>query len=575
MRKTRFVKSLKLLLAGVLACGTLVTANLVKAGYIYDSDSQPIESSVGLILNTDGIYNVNSTAWGGNIEASDITSLSDMYVYNDGKGEELIYVVDSKSDKLFVFDKNMNYVEEVSKFEIDPSKFTIEELSKIKTKKSDGNASVSKNLAPTNDPSDTFWQKYDENMDPEYTGEKHKFYVECFGLSGVYRALRPKKDANNVNIPGEYEDLIYLCDKSNAQILIVDAKTYEVVQVVTAPANADFAAKFAPLKIVTDVSGRMYIISSSVYEGIILMSPRGEFMRYVGVNYTTLSFWDAFMRNFKTEEQLAQQASILSTEFNNLAIDDKGFLYTVSRGIWNAATETTDYTKMIKRINQAGNDVLIRNGYSVPQGDLVIVKTSELSSASKFSAITVNEYGVYTVSDTTKGRLFTYDKEGNLLYISGGSGLEQTDISMPVAVCYQGENVLVLDSGNCAILRYEPTDFARSINKATEYQFYGDSVAASNEWSNVIAANPNYQLAYVGVGKTLLENGRYQEAMLYFEKGDDVAYYSRAYKKYRDGILKEYFPYAMYGVLVLAGGLLVLKAVKKFKNKNGEGDEIV
>lgn len=571
----RFVKSLKLLLAGILACGTFVTANLVKAGYIYDSDSQPIESSVGLILNTDGIYNVNSTAWGGNINASDITSLSDMYVYNDGNGEELIYVVDSKSDKLFVFDKNMNYVDTVSQFEIDPYKFTIEELSKIRTKKTDGNASVSKNLAPTNDPSDTFWQKYDENMDPEYTGEKHKFYIECFNLSGVYRALRPKKDANNVNIPGEYEDLIYLCDKSNAQILIVDAKTYEVVQVVTAPPNADFASKFAPVKIVTDVSGRMYVISSSVYEGIILMSPRGEFMRYVGVNYTTLSFWDAFMRNFKTEEQLAQQASILSTEFNNLAIDEKGFLYTVSRGIWNAATETTDYTKMIKRINQAGNDVLIRNGYSVPQGDLVIVKTSELSSASKFSAITVNEYGVYTVSDTTKGRLFTYDKEGNLLYISGGSGLEQTDIAMPVAVCYQGENILVLDSGNCAVLRYEPTDFARSINKATEYQFYGDSIAASNEWSNVIAANPNYQLAYVGVGKTLLENGRYQEAMLYFEKGDDVAYYSRAYKKYRDGILKEYFPYAMYGVLVLAGGILVLKAVKKFKNKNSEGDDIV
>lgn len=575
MRKTRFAKSLKLLLAGLLACGTLFIANNAKAGYIYDSDGQPIESSVGLILNTDGIYNVNSTAWGGNIDASEITSLSDMYVYNDGKGEELIYVVDSKSDKLFVFDKNMNYIETVSQFEIDPSKFTIEELSKIKTKKTDGTASVSKYLAPTNDPSDDFWKKYDENMDPEYTGDKHRFFIEGFNISGVYRALRPKKDANNVNIPGEYEDLIYLCDKSNAQILLVDAKTYEVVQVVTAPANADFASKFAPIKIVTDVSGRMYIISSSVYEGIILMSPRGEFMRYVGVNYTTLSFWDAFMRNFKTEEQLAQQASILSTEFANLAIDDKGFLYTVSRGIYNAATETTDYTKMIKRINQAGNDVLIRNGYSVPQGDLVIVKTSETASASKFVAITVNKYGVYTVADTTMGRLFTYDNEGNLLYISAGSGLEQTDISTPVAVCYQGENVLVLDSGNCAVLRYEPTDFARSINKATEYQYHGDSVAASNEWSNVIATNPNYQLAYVGVGKTLLENGRYQEAMLYFEKGDDVAYYSRAYKKYRDGILKEYFPYAMYGVLVLVGAVLVVKGIKKIKNKNGEGDEIV
>ena len=590
MRRIRFTKSLKVLLAGVLACGTLFISNNAKAGYIYDSDGQPIESSVGLILNTDGIYNVNSTAWNGQIDANDIKGLSDMYVYNDGKGEEVIYVVDSKSDKLFVFDKNMNFVEEVSQFEIvinrdtvqtenDPvdanKRFTIESLSKIKTKKTNGTASESKYLAPTNDPSDTFWAKYDDNMNPEYDGELHRFYIECSGLSGVYRALRPKKDAYNVNIPGEYEDVIYLCDKNNAQILVLDALTYEVIQVVTAPANADFASKFAPTKIVTDSSGRMYIISASVYEGIILMSPRGEFMRYVGVNYTTLSFWDAFLRNFKTEEQLAQQASILSTEFNNLAIDEKGFLYTVSRGVWNAVTETTDYTKMIKKINQAGNDVLIRNGYSVPQGDLVIVKTSETASASKFAAITVNKYGVYTVADTTMGRLFTYDKEGNLLYISGGSGLEQTDISMPVAVCYQGENVLVLDAGNCAILRYEPTDFARSINKATEYQYYGDSVAASNEWSNVIATNPNYQLAYVGVGKTLLENGRYQEAMLYFEKGDDVAYYSRAYKKYRDAILKEYFPYAMYGVLVLVGSALVIKAVKKVKNKNGEGDEIV
>ncbi len=578
MRKIKFTKSIKVLLAGLLACGTLFAANNIKAGYIYDSDGQPIESSVGLILNNDGIYNVNSTAWGGNVQAEDITSLSDMYVYTDAYGEESIYVVDSKSDKLFIFDENMNYVKTVSEFEIDPSKFTIEELSKIKTKKEDktaGSASVSAYLAPTNDPSADFWEKYDQNMDPEYEGKKHRFFIKCFNLSGVYRALRPKKDANNVNIPGEYEDLLYLCDKSNAQIVIVDANTFEVVQVVTAPANADFASKFAPLKIVTDSSGRMYIISASVYEGIILMSPKGDFMRYVGVNYTTLSFWDAFMRNFKTEEQLAQETSILSTEFNNLAIDEKGFLYTVSRGIYNASNNTTDYTKMIKRINQAGNDVLIRNGYSVPQGDLVIVKTSDSAAASKFSAITVNEYGVYTVADTTMGRLFTYDNEGNLLYISGGSGLEQTDISAPVAVCYQGENVLVLDSGNCAVLRYEPTDFARSINKATEYQYHGDSVAASNEWSNVIATNPNYQLAYVGVGKTLLENGRYQEAMLYFEKGDDVAYYSRAYKKYRDSIIKEYFPYVMYGGLVLIGGVLVLKVVKKVKNKDGEGDEIV
>ena len=300
-------------------------------------------------------------------------------------------------------------------------------------------------------------------------------------------------------------------------------------------------------------------------------------MRYVGVNYTALGFWDALTRNFKTEEQLAQETSILSTEFNNLTIDSKNFLYTVSRATTNPITQVTDDKSMVKRINQTGKDILIRNGYSVPKGDLVTIKTGANAGGSNFCGITVNEFGVYTIVDSKMGRLFTYDNEGNLLYISGGKGVEQTDIKNPVAVRYQGDNVLVLDQGNCAILRFELTDFAKSVNKATEYQFYGDTINAANEWANVIAANPNYQLAYVGVGKTLLEDGRYQEAMAYFELGDDVAYYSRAYKKYRDDLIKEYFPYVLYGGLGLAVACIavaIVKNAKKKKNPDLEGEVI-
>ena len=63
--------------------------------------------------------------------------------------------------------------------------------------------------------------------------------------------------------------------------------------------------------------------------------------------------------------------------------------------------------------------------------------------------------------------------------------------------------------------------------------------------------------------------------MLFFEKGDDVAYYARAYKKYRDGVIKEYFPMVMTGGLILIGGLVAYKLVKKFKNKSGEEGDIV
>ncbi len=581
--KRRMKKSLKLLLVGFLACGCFITGVNTKAasGYIYDSNGQPIESSVGLILNQErGIFNVNSTVWNGNIDASEIKNMQDMYVYStdeDSISEDIIYAVDATSNLLFVFDGNMNFVEKVEKFELDLAKFTVEELQKIKIRKDttkDG-AIVSSSVSLSSIYSNIWNLKKEvQNIPLEDREESQRVYLELCGVSGVYRATRPEKDENGVNT-GNYQDLIYLCDTTNAQIVIVDANTYQVIQVVTAPKNSDFESKFAPTKIVTDSSGRMYIISTGVYEGIILLSYKGEFMRYVGVNYTTLTFWQAFTRNFKTEEQLAQETSILSTIFNNIAIDDKGFLYTVSGGVKNPTTEVTDYSSMVKRINQSGNDVLIRNGYALPQGDLVIVQTGANAGGSNFGAITVNKFGVYTIVDKKMNRLFTYDNEGNLLYISGGSGLEQTDIANAVAVCYQGENVLVLDQKNCAILRYEPTDFAKSINNATRYQYYGDSVSASNEWRNVISANANYQLAYVGVGKTLLEDGRYQEAMAYFELGNDVSYYSRAYKKYRDGLIKEYFPYVMYGTITIIAVVYGFKLVKKIKNKSGEEGEIL
>ena len=70
-RTKRFIKNL---FALILACACLFAATTVeaKSGYIYDSDGQPIQSSVGFVLNTNGVFNVNSTAWNGQINAAEI-----------------------------------------------------------------------------------------------------------------------------------------------------------------------------------------------------------------------------------------------------------------------------------------------------------------------------------------------------------------------------------------------------------------------------------------------------------------------------------------------------------------------
>lgn len=577
-----------LLVLVTLVC-TYATLN-VKAAYTYSHDGKIISAPAGYSATIDGVYNILSSAWGGNVNEKEFNSPEDLYIYTETKTvngkevkEDVIYIVSSSSsidaatkqcyNMLFVFDGNLNYKEKYSRFEINPDNFSNLELSKIKTRV-DGSAATSAALTSVYS-----YEKIKEikSVPYEERTEDQKMYLKLFKVSGVYRAQRAKRDANNVIIEGEFEDLIYLSDTGNNQIVIIDAKTYEVVQIISTPSDQAFSEKtFSPTKVVTDSAGRIYVISDGIYEGIILLSNKGEFMRFVGVNYTTMSFWDALWRNIATEEQRKQMTSILNTEFKNFTIDSQGFIYTVSRAVTNTETGVTNDKAMIKRINQAGNDVLVRNGYSVPKGDLITIMTGKNKGGSTFSGITVNEYGTYTVVDTKGGRLFTYDKEGNLLYISAGKGSEVTDLENPVAVRYQGENLLVLEKNNRVVIRYTPTEVGRIINKAVEYQAKGDLESASEEWQNVINQNPNYELAYVGVGKTYLSAGRYQDAMEYFKTGFNVEYYSKAYKLYRDEKIKKFFPYVMTGIVVLVVfgiGYKAYKSIRYKKSDAGFGDE--
>ena len=584
----KVIKNIYRLLIALVAIVSLVAGLTTKAasGYMYSSDGKLIESSVGFTITPEGIYTILSDAWQGLLrdndgKASVFNSPSDMCLYdNKDDNSQILYVTDNSSNYLFIFDENLRYQRTIKEYKVDPSKFV----------NSDGNYSnelVMMNTA--GDIAKTNKKLWTSEVINDYETNGVFPTIKCGGLAGVWRAKRPFKVAgvNVLDNTGEpvYQDVIYLCDTINKQVVLVSADgfdyiytdedgndtyyhydQYEVMQVVSAPTGVDFSEKFQPTKMVTDVTGRMYIICEGIYEGILLMSYDGDFMRMVGVNYTTLSVWDAIKRNFKTEEQLQQETQILNTNFNNITIDEKGFLYTVSGSVKNA-DGTYNTSAMIKKINQANTDVLKRNGYKAPIGDLVTIKTGANAGTSNFIAIDINDYGVYTVADSKQNRLFTYDNEGNLLYISGGSGNQVTDIGRCVAIAYQGEYMLVLDGINKCVMRFEPTDFARKINKAVEYEYYGDSENAANEWQNVINSNPAYELAYVGVGKKLYAEGRYQEAMLQFKKGADVAYYSRAYKKYRDDIIKRYFPAAITIVLVLIIAGIVLKTIKKRKNR--------
>lgn len=427
---------------------------------------------------------------------------------------------------------------------------------------------------------------------------------------------------------------ILIADTENLRILKIDKFTLEVVDVYLTPNDSSFYQLygseyetplgsayetikvvndyysvvnnhkiFKPTKVALNSSGVCYCIAQNAYEGLIEFGDNTEFNRYVGKNVVVADALKQLWSNIWSEEQYASQALDLPSMFNNITVSPDGFLYATS----NPDSGSTQAVNLVKVINTKGNDIMKRNGYITPDGDAVYLTTSNedgvILGSSVLTAVCVSKTGNFTVSDEKRGRLFTYDSEGNLLYITGDQpgGTQQTasgglsnSIISPIAVDYlyrttgngeEEETVIVLDKSSKSILLFETTEFGKAVNTATylyqtgqiEDQIVKDEngkdvvvKGAESYWREVIRMNTNYELAYLGIGKALNRRGEYKEAMKYFELAHNATYYSKAFNSYRDAVLNENFNLLMAVIMVAIAGYAIAKITKYVNKKNKE-----
>lgn len=623
MNKFKFIKKLSLFVLSIILFSGAVNVE-AGIGYTYDSNGDPIYSTEGLVA-----YDLPYTYADLGITADSKSSApADLFVYEDEAGNTEVYLTDSGLSTVFAFSADLTQkTQEFNYCLLKPYKLNFTETTAIKSGNGDGTAG-SKVLFPNEDDIPTEV----ELNDPEgsYNGDGYiKLYFNT--PTCTYRTVNPTTG----------KDLIYICDKGNNQVVVLDATTYdstlgtyEVYQVLTKPEDElDESVSFVPKKVITDIQGRFYVIVENETFGIMQFSIEGKFDRYTGTNPITLTPWEIFWRNFSSEEQLSTQKTLNNIAFNSIVYSKEDFMiYTTSLAIENKNGTLNDKV-MIKKINPSGDDILRRNGYNEPMGDVKYVTTRDWNNSSttpsQLVGITVNDYGVYSVIDQSKGRIFTYDNEGNLLYISGEKGIQADKISNPAAIQYLGENLLVLDSNNKTIIKFEPTEIAQIINKAVKqekagyttrivptynyvtnswwigkedtkkgnpdavitekdgYWYIGEEntnilageLASSDYWEQVIKLNANYEYAYVGIGHKYMDQEEYKLAMDYFKLGENRIYYSKAFKQYRDGIIKEWFAPVVITLVVLIGGRYAYKIYRnkklgiKKEEETGMGDE--
>ena len=223
-----------------------------------------------------------------------------------------------------------------------------------------------------------------------------------------------------------------------------------------------------------------------------------------------------------------------------------------------------------------------RNGFFDPSGEVGVFYAKEVSN---IIDIAIGAEGAWSILDSnpasteSRCRIFTYNNNGDLLYAFGDRGDQLGSAEGYVAMAYQvvdGQYKLVLldnAAQNYKITIYSPTEYCDTITKALKNQNdhnYSESIEC---WRELLTKNNNFDLAYIGIGKALYNQGDYEGAMEILAFAYETEYYSKAFAEVRKEIISKW----LIPMLIVAIALivLVLKFLGFAKKKNKEVSLIV
>ncbi len=389
------------------------------------------------------------------------------------------------------------------------------------------------------------------------------------------------------------EDEIFVADTEKSRIVIFD-KLGNYVDTVGEPASEVLPEGhvYMPVAVSVDQAGRLYVVSKTSNFGVLSLNRDGSFNGFVGAQKVTSSAFDYFLRAFKTSQQLAGSEQSVATEFNNICIDDDGFIYvttnSIDEGSLTAAikdkSKSGDYAP-VKKLNPNGTDVMNRNGFWPPSGEVDFQETATneftISGPSSIVDVALGPNNTWSIIDSKRSRVFTYDAIGNLLYAFGDKGNQLGNIQNLIAIDYQGTNMILLDGATNAFTVYERTGYGDLLAAAiqnTEDKQYDKAV---DYYVSILQRNNNYDAAYVGIADSLYRDGEYVQAMKYYKYAYNTEDYSEAYQAYRKEWMEDYIwviPLVLFVAIFAVAKLFgyankVNKAGQVMKEKRTFGEE--
>lgn len=380
-----------------------------------------------------------------------------------------------------------------------------------------------------------------------YQGEISSFTVDgeedaLSGPSGLYL---------------DSQGYLYVTDKGNGRLVRFDADDgYRCDRLFPRPQTdlLDPNITYAPDKVAVSNQGNIYLICDGIYEGIIEIDENNEFQGYAGMNLATPDLWQLFLRAISTQAQRSAMRAFIPVEFANMDMDDKDFIYATSQ------LEGNNTQSAVKRLNPGGHDVLNSDWEIV--GDYGNQNQGRFTGQSYFTDICYLENGLFVCLDSVRSHIFLYDSDGYCLGIFGDSGNQKGHIIQGAAIDELGQDLLVLDAVRGQITVFRTTLYGEIMLRAVGNYNAGNYDIVLEDYQELLRMNSNSEVAYTGIGKVMMREHNYREAMRNFALANQKEYYSRALGKYRDELISENFVPIFILVVAIAAWFALKKQRK-------------
>ena len=397
----------------------------------------------------------------------------------------------------------------------------------------------------------------------EFTGSKIvEEFKDADGNVVQTQELRTLKSPYGIYV--DENDIMYIADRDNQRVIKAGFDGVILNEYMRPETDLYDSQSFYCTKVLVDAASNVYVICPAVNKGAIMFAPSGSFIGFYGANRVEVTaevIRNKLWRKFASEEQIAGMIKATPVEYANFDLDHEGFIYTV--------TEVADVsTDAVKKLNPAGYNILetTTNAADISFGDQESITNTSATAATRLTDIAIGDNGISNILDYTSGRVFQYDKECSLLFIFGCDQEGQRGgFDNPNAVECYGEFIYVLDGRNNDVTVYEETHFGELVHEAVEMFNEGLYEDSLDLWREVLKRDGNYNMAYLAIGRALLNQDKYEESMKYFKLAFNAEDYDRAFEAQRQDLLRDNFTLIVIVLLVIVAAWFTVKQLQKRK----------